>query len=233
MLVTELPPAPPITKDNLPPVCRSEPYEYMGETITRLTWTLFLFGVCTPFTAEFNRRSQTGTFSVGGKTVFHWSCEDPADSSDLPYVMTREGQKFILSWIVTDTKETFDLRVNNSSLNTLKYLDSAFQLTDDKVSLFKAKLSINELEVTDFRESRIFEYQPGVLTHKILEKLGDETPVTKIELTETDLETGVMNETISSLCQLNIPKTGGGLHTLVFGCFLPALKERLSETVLD
>ena len=89
VLATELPPAPPITKENLPPVCRSDVHEFCGETVTRLTWILFLFGVCTPFTAEFNKRMQTGTYSVDGKIVFQWSCEDPAESPDLPHVMTK------------------------------------------------------------------------------------------------------------------------------------------------
>ena len=92
--------------------------------MTRLTWTLFLFGVCTPFTAEFNRRMQTGTYAVDGKIVYQWNCEDPAESADLPYILTKQGQKFILSWIETDSNETFDLSVNNDSLNALKYLDS-------------------------------------------------------------------------------------------------------------
>ena len=125
-------------------MCRSEVHEFIGETITRLTWTLFLFGICTPFTAEFNKRMQTGSFSVSGKIVFQWNCENPAESSDLPYVTTKEGQKFVLSWIVTDIKETFDLKVNNDSLNVLKYLDSAFQLSDAKVSIFKANTTIND-----------------------------------------------------------------------------------------
>ena len=56
ILATELPPAPPIKKENLPPVCRSDVLEFMGETVARLTWILFLFGVRFTFTAEFNRR---------------------------------------------------------------------------------------------------------------------------------------------------------------------------------
>ena len=70
--------------------------------------------------------------------MFKWNCKDPAESPDLPHVMTKEGQKFELSWIEMDTKESFDLKVNNDSLNALKYLDSGFQLSDNKVSLFKA-----------------------------------------------------------------------------------------------
>ena len=56
VLATELPPAPAITKENLPPVCRSEIHEFIGETVTCVTWTIFLFGVLVPFTAEHNKR---------------------------------------------------------------------------------------------------------------------------------------------------------------------------------
>ena len=66
-------------------------------------------------------------------------------------------------------KETFDLRVNNSSLNTLKYLDSGFQLSNDKVVLYKANTKINKKWVTtNLFERDLFEYQSGILTHKIL-----------------------------------------------------------------
>lgn len=136
ILVDDLPPAPPITKANLPSVCRSDVHEFIGETLTRITWTLFLYGVCTPFTAEFNRRMQTGTFSVAGKIEFQWNCEDPAECAELPYTMTKQGQKFVLSWNVTETKECFDLKVNNGCMDALKYLYSGFKLSDAKVFLF-------------------------------------------------------------------------------------------------
>ena len=112
VLATELPLAPLIKKENLAPVCRSEILEHLGETITRITWLLFLFGVRVSFTAEYNRRMKTGLLQVAGKTVFQWNCEDPSDCPDLPHTFTREGQKFSLSWLVTDLKETFDLKVN-------------------------------------------------------------------------------------------------------------------------
>ena len=152
-------------------------HEFIGETVTRITWTLFLSGVCTPFTAEFNKRMQTGYFSVDGKFVFQWNCENPAESPDLPHVMTRQGQKFVLSWIESESKETFDLKVNNSPLNSLKYLDSAFQMSDDKCQVFKASTKINDNEVTSNIAS--FEHVSGLLTHKILDKIG-EAPVTYI-----------------------------------------------------
>ena len=166
--------------------------------MTRLTWTLFLFGVCTPFTAEFNKRMQTGTFSVSGKIVFQWNCEDPTESPDLPYLMTRQGQKFVLSWIVTDTKESFDLKVNNESLDALKYLDSAFRISDDKVSVFQAHTKINGVQVTSVSDT--FEHLPGRLTHKILEKIADVTPVTQIDLSWVRLDNSVLNESIASFC---------------------------------
>ena len=72
----------------------------------------------------------------------------------------------MLSWIVSDTKETFDLKVNNSPLNALKYLDSGFQLSSQKLSVFEAYTRINGETVTCSGE--FFEYLPGILTHKIL-----------------------------------------------------------------
>ena len=45
------------------------------------------------------------------------------------------------------------------------------------------------------------------------------------------METSVLNETIASFSQLNIPKTG--LDELKFAFFYPPLEECLSETVLD
>ena len=76
-----------------------------------------------------------------------------------------------------------------------------------------------------------YEHLPGVLKHKILEKVSDVAPVTEIELHRAALETGALNETIATFSQLNIPKTG--LNTLMFLNFYPILEERLSEMVLD
>jgi len=136
----------------------------------------------------------------------------------------------MLSWIESETKETFDLKVNNSPLSVLKYLDIKFKLSDDKVSLFQARTAINGHEVTDWSDKETFEYQPGILTHKILDRVG-EAPVTNIEFSSAAVETGVTNETIECFSQLNIPKSG--LHTLSFWEWWPPLQELLSETVLD
>ena len=127
-LATELAPAPPIKRENLPPVCRSEVLEHIGETITRVDWLLFLKGLRTPFSAEFNRRMQTCTLSITGKIVRQFHCEDPSETSELPYVLIKEGQKFVVVWEITDTKESFALQVNASPLDKLAYLDSSFTL---------------------------------------------------------------------------------------------------------
>ena len=66
----ELPEAPPVAKENLNAVCRSDVFEHIGETIIMVTWILFIIGLRVSVTAEFNRRMQTGTLSVGGKVVF-------------------------------------------------------------------------------------------------------------------------------------------------------------------
>ena len=63
--------------------------------------------------------------------------------------------------------ETFDLKVNNDPLNTLKYLDSGFSLSMDQVSVFRADTRINRQDITKSKYG--FEHLPGVLTHKILD----------------------------------------------------------------
>ena len=67
---TKLPSAPPLGKDNIDPVCRSEVIEFNGETITRKTWLLFIKGLRVPFEAEFNRRMKTGAMLVNGKSIY-------------------------------------------------------------------------------------------------------------------------------------------------------------------
>ena len=58
VLATELPLAPTIAKENLNTVYRSEELEFIGETITRVTWIVFLFGLRATFTAEHSKRMQ-------------------------------------------------------------------------------------------------------------------------------------------------------------------------------
>ena len=44
-LVTDLPPAPPIAKDDIPVVCQSDNFEMKGEVITRMTFNIFVEGI--------------------------------------------------------------------------------------------------------------------------------------------------------------------------------------------
>ena len=82
VLATELPPAWSIRKEDLNDVYRSDIHEFIGESLTRVTWLLFLFGKPVPFTAEYERRSQKGTLEIDGKPVHEWTCEDPLDLND-------------------------------------------------------------------------------------------------------------------------------------------------------
>ena len=66
---TELTRAPPITKENLASVCRSDVFEHLSETRTLVTWPLFIHGHKEVVSAEFNKRTQTGTVSVAGKLI--------------------------------------------------------------------------------------------------------------------------------------------------------------------
>ena len=69
VLVTELPKAPPMKKENLPEVCRSEITEYLGESKTRKSWILILRGVANVFAIEHDKRTQMCTLWVAGKLV--------------------------------------------------------------------------------------------------------------------------------------------------------------------
>ena len=129
--------------ENLDPVCRSEVLEYIGETITRVDWLLFLRGLRITFSAEHNKRTHTCTIYVAGKIVIQFSCEDPSETPELPYLITREGQKFVVAWIITDLKETFALQVNTRALETLVFLDSSFKLESEKPQIYKAFTMIN------------------------------------------------------------------------------------------
>ena len=171
-----------------------------------MTWTLFLTGVKVPITADFNRRMQTGSLMISGKIVFQWKCEDPAESDELPYNFTREHQKFSLIWLETDLKESFELKVNGGPLSSLEFLDPSFQISNEKPLSFEAQTIINDLKVTTVEQN--FEHLPGVLLHKILDKIGEQE-VTKVALIMSHMSTPVVNETLAALASLNIPETTG------------------------
>ena len=75
----------------------------------------------------------------------------------------------VISWLVADDKESFDLLVNESSPSELAYLDPTFKLVDDEVRVCEASIMVNGLKVID----NAFESSPGFLTHKVLDKIGE------------------------------------------------------------
>ena len=94
----------------------------------------------------------------------------------MPHIFIREGHKFALLWVESDTDDTFDLKVDDQALSSLKYLDSSFSLVREKPDVFKAYLDLNEWDrVASLQDT--FEFLPGILAHKILDTIG-EKPVT-------------------------------------------------------
>ena len=67
ILVTDLPPAPPIAKEDIPVVCQSEKFEYKSEVITRTTFNVFVEGILSQIVADHNRRSLCTIVEVDGK----------------------------------------------------------------------------------------------------------------------------------------------------------------------
>ena len=93
--------------------------------------------------------------------------------------------------------------------------------------VYKADTLINCYPVTHASDD--FEYQSGILAHKILDEF-EETEITRIELGWPGMEASVLNETFATFAQLNIPKTGLDEFKLE-GVY--DLEERLDETVID
>ena len=119
---------------------------------------------------------------MDGKVVHSWNCEDPYECKDLPYVHTKDGHKFVFSWLVTDIKETFDMKVNNEAVEVLTYLDSSFKLSEDVAHIYKANTVIypspynyRSFKIATNVTNLVFEQKPGILMHKILYKIGDIT----------------------------------------------------------
>lgn len=70
--VGQLPPAPPIKKEDIPIVCQSDNLEYRGEVTNRITFNVFIEGILCPIVAEHNRRSLYTFLEVNGKIEKHW-----------------------------------------------------------------------------------------------------------------------------------------------------------------
>ena len=58
ILVTTLPKAPPIKKENIPIVCQSDNLVFLGEVTKRTTFQIFIDGQMEQFVADHNARSQ-------------------------------------------------------------------------------------------------------------------------------------------------------------------------------
>ena len=71
-LVSDLPPAPAIAKENITVVCQSENFVYMSEVIIRITYNVFVKGELSQIVAEHNRRSLCTILEVDGKIVKQW-----------------------------------------------------------------------------------------------------------------------------------------------------------------
>ena len=71
-LVTDLPPAPLVAKENIPIVCQSENFVYNGEVTTRITYNVFVKGILSQIVAEYNRRSLCTSVEADGKIVKQW-----------------------------------------------------------------------------------------------------------------------------------------------------------------
>ena len=72
MLVTDLPKAPLIEKDNIPVVCQSDNLVFLGEVTKRVTFQLFVKGLLHQFVADHNARSLCTVLEVDGKLNKQW-----------------------------------------------------------------------------------------------------------------------------------------------------------------
>ena len=72
VLVSDLPSAPPIKKDNIPIVCQSDNLVFLGDVTKRVTFQLFIEGLLHQFIAEHNCRSLTTFLEVDDKISKQW-----------------------------------------------------------------------------------------------------------------------------------------------------------------
>ena len=81
----ELPPAPPVLKDNIETVCQSENLVFRSDITTRVTFNVFINGILQSIVAEHNRRSLITTLEVDGKIEKQWEGEPIEKLGDEPY----------------------------------------------------------------------------------------------------------------------------------------------------
>ena len=85
VLVTDLPAAPPIKKDNIPMVCQSDNLVFLGDVTKRVTFQLFIEGLLHQFIAEHNCRSLTTFLEVDNKISKQWDGVTLDKLSEEPY----------------------------------------------------------------------------------------------------------------------------------------------------
>ena len=91
VLVSELPPAPPIKKDNIPLVCQSDNHVFLGDVTKRVTFQLFIEGLLHQFIAEHNCRSLTTFLEVDDKIMKQWDGVTLEKLSEQPYTFYHLG----------------------------------------------------------------------------------------------------------------------------------------------
>ena len=83
--VTDLPPAPPIAKKDIPVVCQSKNLMFKSEVTTRVTFNVFVEGVLAQVVADHNRRSLTTLLEVDGKVIESWEGITLDKLAETPY----------------------------------------------------------------------------------------------------------------------------------------------------
>ena len=121
MVVRDLPPAPPVKKEDIPVVCQSENLVFIGEVTTRITYQVFIEGEMSIIIADHNRRSLCTTLEVEDKVIKQWDGVTLEKFAEQPYTFYVRGQKFVLLWIIqpedAEGEDTFELQANGVSLS--------------------------------------------------------------------------------------------------------------------
>ena len=139
----------------------------------------------------------------------------------------------MLKWVVadpdSDLTDSFTLEANGAALDTLEYLVPNFKLVETEVAFFDATIYINRL---NYKDKPVhfgnFEWRAGTLSHKIAEKIQDET-VKSVSMEKIKHSSVVTSEALSVISKLYKPDTGFEKIEFWFG----KLNEKVSETVVD
>ena len=142
ILVTGLPKAPPIQKDNIPPVCQSDNLVFLGDVIKRTTFQIFIDGLLEQFVADHNARSRSTQYLVNDKIIKQWDGLTLEEIAEQPFTFYQKGQKFVLKWVIadpdSDKEDNFVLESNGAEISTLLYMAPNFKMVDADPSFFDA-----------------------------------------------------------------------------------------------